>query len=339
MRPNVDYFIRTLNRQPAPFVPMAELGVHPKIKERFIGRPLLTLADEVAFWYQAGYDYVKLQPAANFNPGKAGQHNLITYNPDGTIFRKWASEKEGIIRSEEDLERYAFPSPPDFDYSSFEKVRQYLPEGLGVVGQYGDIFTMTWEMMGFETFSLALYEKPELVDRLNSTIGELVLSMFRTMASSETVDVLWYSDDIAYGDGLMVSPTVLRKYFFPWLREIGKISQEAGKSLIYHSDGLLYTVMEDIIDCGVAALHPIEPNAMDLGEVKKRYGSRLCLIGGVDVDLLSRGTPQEVRNKARECIQKAAYNGGYCLGSGNSIPEYVNYENYLALLAFGQETR
>jgi uroporphyrinogen decarboxylase len=74
-----------------------------------------------------------------------------------------------------------------------------------------------------------------------------------------------------------------------------------------------------------------------LGEVKRRYGARLCLIGGVDVDLLSRGTPADVKQKARECIDVAAYNGGYCLGSGNSIPEYVNFENYLALLESARE--
>jgi uroporphyrinogen decarboxylase len=336
-RPNFHYFIQTLNRQPAGFVPLAELGVHPKIKERFLGRPLLTLADEVDFWHRAGYDYVKLQPAANFYPGGIGQSENLTYNPDGTIFRKWASEGQGIIRSAKDLEQYPFPSPTDFDYSRFEQVRRYLPDGLGVVGQYGDIFTMTWEMMGFESFSLALYEDPHLVERLNATLGELVLDMFRSMANSEAVGALWYSDDIAYGDGLMVSPGILRKLFFPWLKKIGDLAREVGKPLIYHTDGLLYSVMDDIIACGVTALHPIEPNAMDLGEVKRRYGNRLCLIGGVDVDLLSRGTPAEVKQKARECIEVAAYDGGYCLGSGNSIPEYVNFENYLALLQSARE--
>jgi uroporphyrinogen decarboxylase len=336
-RPNFHVFIQTLNRQPASYVPLAELGVHPKIKERFLGRPLLTLADEVDFWCRAGYDYVKLQPAANFYPGDIGQSENLTYNPDGTIFRKWATEGEGIIRSEKDLEEYPFPSSRDFDYSRFEQVGRYLPDGLGVVGQYGDIFTMTWEMMGFESFSLALYENPPLVERLNATLGELVLSMFRSMAASETVGALWYSDDIAYGDGLMVSPMILRKLFFPWLKKIGDLAREAGKPLIYHTDGLLYSVMDDIIACGVTALHPIEPNAMDLGEVKRRYGARLCLIGGVDVDLLSRGTPADVKQKARECIDVAAYNGGYCLGSGNSIPEYVNFENYLALLESARE--
>jgi uroporphyrinogen decarboxylase len=337
MRPDIVQFISTLRRQRESFVPLAELGVHPMIKERFIGRPLLSLADEIEFWHRAGYDYVKLQPGADFNPEKIPEPDKLTYNSGGTVSRKWASEGKGIISSESDFERFRFPLPSDFNYSRFEQVRALLPEGMGVVGQYGDIFTMTWEMMGFETFSIAAYENPELVEALNTTLGTLVVSMFKYFAESDAVDVLWYSDDIAYTDGLMVSPTMLKKYFFPWLKRIGDLARSHGKPLIYHTDGLLYTVFEDIIACGVDAIHPIEPKAMALAEVKQRYGDRLCLIGNVDVDLLARGTPEQIRQVVRQSIEQAGYNGGYIVGSGNSIPDYVNFDNYIALLKAARE--
>jgi uroporphyrinogen decarboxylase len=332
MRPNINHLITTIKRGKAPYVPLVELGVHPKIKERFLGRPLLTLRDDVEFWHKAGYDYTKLQPTADFNPAKIGQSEHLTYNDDGTLFRKWASEGTGVITSNEDFDRYIFPKNEHFDYSRFEEVRHLLPEGMGVIGQYGDIFTMTWEMMGFETFSMALFENPELVLRLNGTVGELVVSMFETMASSDAVDVLWYSDDIAYTNGLMVSPETLGQLFFPWLRRIGAVAKKHNKPLLYHTDGVLWNVFDEIIACGVDAIHPIEPKAMDIAEVKRRVGDRLCLIGHVDVDLLSRGTPKEVRATVRKNIEEAGYNGGYCVGSGNSVPEYANFENYVAML-------
>jgi uroporphyrinogen decarboxylase len=332
MRPNISQLITTLRRDKGEYVPLVELGVHPKIKERYLGRPLLTLADDVEFWHKAGYDYTKIQPAADFNPAKIGVSDHLTYNDDGTLFRKWASEGSGVIAGDSDLERYVFPKKEDFDYSRFDEVRSHLPDGMGVIGQYGDIFTMTWEMMGFETFSMALFENPELVERLNTTIGELVLSMFENMASHPGVDVLWYSDDIAYTNGLMVSPATLQRYFFPWLRKIGAIANKHNKPLLYHTDGVLWDVFDEIIACGVDAIHPIEPKAMAIADVKERVGDRLCLIGHVDVDLLSRGTSEEVRAKVRKNIEEAGYNGGYCVGSGNSIPEYVSFENYLAML-------
>ena len=325
--PNIQEFIKVLKRGKASYVPLAELGVHPTIKEKFIGRPIVDLKDEVEFWYKAGYDYVKLQPVVDFNPANIG----------GQKTGMWATEGKGVISSDDDFENYKFPEKDDFDYWKFEQIKPLLPNGLGVIGQYGDIFTMTWEMMGFETFSFALFENPELVKSLNDKIGDLVLSMFEYMAKSDVVDVLWFSDDIAFTNALLMSPEVLDSYLFPWLKKIGDLAKEYNKPLIYHTDGILYDVFERIIDCGVDAIHPIEPKAMEIAEVKEKYGDMLSLIGSVDVDLLARGTVEEVVKRAIYNIEKAGYNGGYILGSGNSIPDYVNYENYLALLKVSQE--
>lgn len=90
--------------------------------------------------------------------------------------------------------------------------------------------------------------------------------------------------------------------------------------------------MNKIIDCGVTALHPIEPKAMNIFEVKEKFGKDLCLIGNIDVDLLSRGTEEDVTKQVLAIIEKLGRNGGFCIGSGNSVPEYVKFENYLAMI-------
>jgi uroporphyrinogen decarboxylase len=330
--PNINSLLRTLEREKVDYFPLAELGVHPKIKELFLAKKIEGLKDEVNFWYKAGYDYIKLQPRADFNPMKIGLDNNVSYNDDGSIFRKWASESNGVISNFDDFEKYTFPIASDFEYTNFEKVKPLLPEGMGVIGQYGDIFTMTWEMMGFESFSIALFENEELINSLNERLGNLVLSMFEYFAQSNVVDAIWYSDDIAYTNSLMVSPKVLDKYFFPWLKKIGDLAKHYNKPFIYHTDGILYDVMDRIIDCGVDAIHPIEPKAMNIADVKKRYGNKLCLIGNIDVDLLSRGTTDQIKKNVYKNVEEAGYNGGYCVGSGNSIPEYVKLENYKAIL-------
>ncbi len=330
--PNINAFLKTLIREKVDYIPLAELGVHPKIKELFLAKKIEGLKDEVDFWHRAGYDYIKLQPKADFNPMKIGLGNNVSYNDDGSIFRKWASENNGVIANFNDLEKYVFPSISDFDYKNFEKVKALLPDGMGVVGQYGDIFTMTWEMMGFESFSFALFENEDLITNLNDRLGELVVSMFEYFAQSDVVDAIWYSDDIAYTNSLMVSPQVLDKYFFPWLKRIGDLAKRYNKPLIYHTDGILYDVFDKIIECGVDAIHPIEPKSMNIADVKQRYGNKLCLIGNIDVDLLSRGTTNEIRNNIYKNVEEAGYDGGYCVGSGNSIPEYVKLENYIAMI-------
>ncbi len=200
--PSINAFLKTLRREKVNYIPLAELGVHPKIKELFLAKKIEGLKDEVDFWYKAGYDYIKLQPKADFNPMKIGLDNNVSYNDDGTIFRKWASESNGVISNFDDFEKYTFPTTSDFDYTNFEKVKSLLPDGMGVIGQYGDIFTMTWEMMGFESFSIALFENEDLIKNLNDRLGELVLSMFEYFAQSDVVDAIWYSDDIAYTNSL-----------------------------------------------------------------------------------------------------------------------------------------
>ena len=337
MRPDIEQLKKTLKRKKAKHLPIAELGIHPIIKEKLLGRPILTLQDDVDFWHKAGYDYIKLQPGADFNPTAKGLDENLSFNEDGTLSRKWATEGKGVISSIEEFEKYKFPKASDFDYSKFEQIKPLLPEGMGVIGQYGDIFTMTWEMMGFEEFSMALFTNPELIQKLMNKVGNLVLSMFEYMAQSDIVDILWYSDDIAYTGGLLISPADLRKYFFPWLKKIGNLAKENNKPFIYHTDGILYEVFNDIINCGVDAIHPIEPKAMKIAEVKKKVGDKLSLIGHVDVDLLSRGTPEEVRQQVIKNIEQAGYNGGYCVGSGNSVPEYVKFENYLSMIKTAKE--
>ena len=330
--PNYENLLNNLTLKKSIAIPLAELGVHPEIKEKFLSRKILNIKDEIEFWYIAGYDYVKLQPKADFNPAKIGIDSNVTYNDDGSVFRKWASESKGVITNEEGLNKYVFPKSSDFDYKNIELAQSNLPDGMCVIGQYGDIFTMTWEMMGFENFSIALFENEDLISSLNNILGELVLDMFKNFIQMDHVKAIWYSDDIAYTNGLMVSKDVLDQFFFPWLKKIGALAKEYNKPLIYHSDGILYDVFDKIIDCGVSAIHPIEPKAMQIEEVHNRYKDNLCLIGNIDVDLLSRGESDEIRKNVLENIEKVGQNGGYCVGSGNSIPEYVQLENYLTLI-------
>lgn len=338
-KPDITSFIKTLRNGKSDYVPIAELGVHPIIKEQFLGKKIITIKDEIEFWYKAGYDYIKLQPGVDFNPAKIKSENNVTFNDDGTVFRKWASESNGIITSLEDFEEYVFPETDEIDYSRFIEAKKFLPDGMGIVGQYGDIFTMTWELMGFENFSLALFEDDELIKLINDKVGQIVIKMFENMAKIDEVKALWYSDDIAYTNGLMVSPETLDKYFFPWLEKIGEVAKSVDKPLIYHSDGILFDVMEKIIECGIDALHPIEPKAMDIVDVKNRFGDKLCLIGNIDVDLLARGTKEEVKKNVLFNIENVGMNGGYCVGSGNSIPEYVNIENYIVMIETAKSFR
>ena len=98
------------------------------------------------------------------------------------------------------------------------------------------------------------------------------------------------------------------------MEELAAIAHEAGLPFIFHSDGKVWDVIPDLIAVGVNALHPIEPKAMDINLVKARYGDKLALIGNIDMDLLARGTPEQVREQVRQRIKDLAPGGGYAVG-------------------------
>jgi len=116
------------------------------------------------------------------------------------------------------------------------------------------------------------------------------------------------------------------------MKQIGDLAKSADVPYLYHTDGNLWTVFDDFAEIGINAIHPLEPNSMDAVEVKEKEGHRFCLVGNIDVDLLSRGTEAEVRALVRDRIEKLGYNGGYCVGSSNTIPPYVKVENYKAMI-------
>lgn len=332
--PNFERLITALRCGEPDYVPLVELGIAKSIKEVYIGRPVNTLKDEIEFAVAAGYDYIKLQPIVDMNPAKIqGKGPKLTTVTSVGVDRVWAAEHDGIITNWKEFDRYVWPKKGDISYKHFEDIRPLVPVGMKVIGQYGDIFTMAWQMMGFENFSMALYADPELVKTLFEKIGGLVLSMFETMATFDVVGALWYSDDVAYASGLLMSPDLFRKYLFPWLDKIGDIAREHNLPFMYHSDGVLWDVFDDIIAAGVNAVHPIEPKAMNIVKVKKRYGGALCVIGNIDLGYtLTRGTPEETAEEVKERLHSVAPGGGYCLGSSNSIPEYVKPENFRVMV-------
>ena len=174
------------------------------------------------------------------------------------------------------------------------------------------MFEFVWQIMGFEFFSMATVDNPALVDAMFNRVREIVCAVFENMMDYECIDAVWFCDDIAYTEGLMISPQILRQYLFPWYKKMAKVCKDRSLPVIYHSDGDLWEMMDDIIDVGINAIHPIEPKAMDINEVKEKVGNKLCVIGNIDLgSTLTMGTPEDVAHAALFlCSPQATYFNG-----------------------------
>ena len=314
-------------------VPNAELHVDWQIKQAFLGRPIETVQDDVDFWYRAGYDYIYLR--ANYEYRMVGDGHRDedrTYSGDMQV-SKWSGDEESLISSWEEYEAYPWPDPDTIDYTNLDVCARALYPGMKIISGVGGIFTRVWRIMGFDPFCYALVDQPDLVAELFRRVGETQVEVFRRIVEMDQIGAMWYGDDLAYYSGTMVHPRVLREYLFPYMEQMGAICREKDLPFVLHSDGNLWAVLPDLLACGLNALHPVEPKAMDSRDLKERYGDRLCLLGNVEIgETLTLGSPADVEAEVRERIRTLAPGGGYAVGSSNTIAHYVKLENFRALI-------
>jgi uroporphyrinogen decarboxylase len=319
-------------------VPLWELWVDPAVQGAYLGRPVRSIEDTAEFWIRAGYDYVPvsagLLQVAGVLSGDATQRKKHTYSrySEDPQEMTWAAEGKGVITSHAEFDAFPWPAADDLSLALVERMARLLPPQMKVICVTGKIYTSVWMLMGYEGMVFALKEQPDLVTRMFDRVGRIQVEVSKRAAQLDSVGALWMSDDIAYGTGMLVHPDILRQHLFPWYRELGAYLRQRGKPFVYHSDGRLWEVLPDLLDCGFNGLHPIEPKAMDSRELRRKAGDRLCLLGNIELDTLSRGTPAQVRELVRRNIAELAGDGGYCPGSSNSVTNYVPIQNYRAMI-------
>lgn len=313
-------------------VPVAEGHIDPEIKEAFLGRKLKTAADDIAFWQAAGYDYALIRVGGQPVPDTVTSHGGEAPGRDSGPEMRWATSGRGAVSTMAEFERYPWIGVDQVDFRPLDEYARQLPAAMKIVLNVGPLFSGVWRTMGLESFVYATEDNGELIAALHEKFARLILDIAARALAHPAVGGIWLGDDIAFAEALFVSPAILRRYAFPWYGRLGELCRSAGKPLVYHSDGNLTEVLDDLVAAGISALNPIEPKAMDITAIKRLYGSRLCLIGNVDVDLLSRGTTEQVVRETLRLLREVAPGGGYCLGSANSIPYYVPMANWRAMV-------
>jgi len=142
---------------------------------------------------------------------------------------------------------------------------------------------------------------------------------------------------MGFRSGLLIGPDDLREFVLPGHRLVAALAHEDDRLYLLHSCGRLELIMEDLIeDVCIDARHSFEDTAEPVVEVESRYGSRVSLIGGIDMDFLCRAEEAQVRERVRKTLDACQPGGGYCLGTGNSVANYIPIGNYLAMLDEGR---
>ena len=128
-----------------------------------------------------------------------------------------------------------------------------------------------------------------------------------------------------------MGPDRFREFILPGLIRQSEAIHARGGHFIKHTDGNVWSILDDLIDAQIDAWHGIQPSiGMDLRALKERYGDRLCFFGGVNCETLIEGTSQDARGEVRTAIRHAAVGGGLVVTSGNVLQPGTKLENYMA---------
>ena len=253
--------------------------------------------------------------------------------------RSYRDEHTGPIASWEDFEKYPWPDPTIPEATlDLEWYQQNLPDDMCIVaigtGHFAEF--ITW-LMGYESLCYALYDNRDLVKAIADRLVEYFRAALEQILRFDRVKMIFASDDMGFRGGLLISPADAREFWLPGHKALAEMSHAAGRPYLLHSCGNLYDVIDDLIDdVKIDAKHSFEDTIEDVRQVKGTYGRRIALIGGIDVDFLCRADEQAIRKRVRETLDVCLPGGGFCLGSGNSVANYIPLDNYLAMLDEGQ---
>lgn len=286
-------------------------------------------------YYRMGYDFVRVGGGLAFaGKSKVAQDTAALSRGQ----RHWCEQGKGPIASWEDFEKYPWPKLESIDHSILEFVSKNLPEGMGLFlcPSSGFLEIPLDALLGYENLCYLLADAPDLVAAVVNKVGELIVGYYRTLIDLPRVYGFFQGDDMGFKTGTLIAPDDLRKHILPWHRKLAALAHEHGLLYLLHSCGKLDAIMDHLIDdVRIDARHSFEDEGNSVFDFKRRYGGRVTILGGVDVDKLCRLPEPELRRHVRKVLDACAPGGRYCLGSGNSVTNYVPVQNYLAMVEEG----
>jgi uroporphyrinogen decarboxylase len=346
-KPDAGEFIDILmGRKPQVRTPLVEYIVDDvvmkPIVENLLGRQWVAFGSDrdsqqayldnfIEFWYRLGYDFVRFEQSLPFPESKLIIPDAAPGSPKS---REWADEHQSALSGWDDFERIHWPTIEEFDFFAYDYLNAHLPDGMGLISSHGGgIFEhITW-MMSLEGFCSALVNDPALVKTVADKLGELMIGFYHHLLDLDRLIAVFPGDDMGYNVGTLVSPAALRTYFLPWHKKFASLAHGKGLPYFLHSCGNLEKIMKDLIDdVQIDGKHSYENNIIPVQDFQSRYGNRIAVLGGLDLNVLGASSPESVRAQTRFLIETCGGRGRYAIGSGNSIPSYVPVENYLSMV-------
>lgn len=287
----------------------------------------------VTLYYRLGYDCAPVWATWPHHPDPKQRVGADTASTTGGQ-RHWVEEGQGLITSWADFSAFPWeairPDPCPVEYAA-----RHLPPGMKLTVNTTFFEHIFENLLGIEGLSYLLADDPALVEAVFERWGQIVYAYYQSVIGHEAVGAIFHADDMGFKTSTLISPRALRRLVLPWLRRFAELAHAHGKLFLLHSCGNLYRqgIIEDLIDAvGIDGFHSFQDVILPVAEFKARYGHRVATLGGLDMDVLTRAAPDDLRAYIRAVLAAGMRGGRFALGSGNTIANYIPLEHYLIVL-------
>jgi hypothetical protein len=235
---------------------------------------------------------------------------------------------EGIIRTREDFEKhFKLPSPSDSQFIENAKAFIENKEDYCACACIRLGIGATLLSMGLEAFSYAMIDDPQFIMDIHDAYADWTAEVVPVLEEIG-FDVIWAFDDVAFNSGPVFNPDFYVKYILPKEQQVVK---NFTRPFIAHSDGDMTPLLEDWLKLGQVAIHPIQPDVMDINMVKQKYGSKFAIVGNIFMDDLVHKSPADIDQQVHDRIENIGKDWGYIISSSNSLTDDMKPENVIAM--------
>lgn len=322
MSVNDTKLMRALRGEPTERVPFWEVWFAVEgLAEYVLGEPVADVADEIAFARCMGWEHLRI-PVPARHPG-----STTAIASDGS-----SHYVQGGRVDLDDL--YAQPDP-DWNAAveaAQERMRVAREEGMVTIAYLPWAFHAVCTALGLGNFGLLAYDEPEYIGAMFDWVEESVRQAIAEVVVPLGIDVVLIDGDCAFSNGLMTNPHMFRDLVFERTRDTVAALRQAGIIYTLHSDGKADDLLPLLVELGFSGFHGVEAAANDLGDIKRRFGCDITLMGNMDVVFLTHATVAEVRAATERMLTIGMEGGRYVAACNTSPLDYIPYANYLAMV-------
>jgi len=336
--PDYRNLLMAARNQAAPRLPLYEHAIGGRMFKEIIGRdpfPGMASRDDAereasfrdfwSFWRAMGYD------TASF------ERCITEMLPGGGALGR---HEPGCIKERADFERYPWDELPEIYFREFAPafcaLEKTCPPGMKAMGGVGNgVFECVQDLVGYMDLCYMREDDPELFADMFRKMGDVHEKIWERFLSefSGAYCVLRFGDDLGFRSSTLLSADDIRQHLIPQYKRITKLVHATGRPFLLHSCGCIFNVFDDIIrEAEIDAKHSNEDAIAHFSVWAEKYGDKIGNFGGIDTDVLCRQPPMIIREYVLDSIRRAQGHGGIAFGSGNSIPDYVPTEGYLAMV-------